>query len=242
MALGNVSNNQNTGKYYPTVYSPLVFYNDDAAFNFRFALSGILEMKMAPRTADGKFDDKNGLAIYISPNKAVMLSKAISLLKNDIKENKVANYGVCNNKKTGNIEFGYNKQGDDIQLYCTIYKYGQDGNISDNYTFIFKVDEYIVKNFSPNDLSFDSINVYDLPLTMIQNLLDEYVKSMTGAVAYGVEYSVGQYKYNVNSLKKMLGGGEQKSSSSNSSGGGNSIFNNNGNGASFTNGDVFDLE
>lgn len=250
MSLGDVNNNRTGGKYYPTVYSNLVFYNDTASFNFRFVLSGILEMRVVPKNASGQgFDEKNGISIFISPNKAIMLSKAISLLKEDIKNGRNANYGVCNNKKTSNIEFGYNKQGDGIQVYCTIYKYDNNGNIGDNYTFVFNNDDYIIKNFSPNDCSYDSIPVSDLPLTQIQNLLDQYAKAMTGAGAYGVEYHVGQYRYNVSSLKKMLeNGGGTGSNNYLPAPQGNSIFDNGGSNSnttstnSFENGDLFDLE
>ena len=197
MALGeNNNNNQQQQKYYDTVYSPLCFYSDDSALNFRFVLSGILEIRIVPKNGNG-FDDKNSISIYITPNKAMMLSQALMLLKNSIQNNEMTNYGISNNKKTSNIEFGYTKKENGFGLYCTIYKYNEDGKIYDRYTFTFQNDDYIIQNFSPNDLSYQTVPVGDLPLTLIQNLLNEYVKGMTGAQAYGVHYCVGQYKYNV---------------------------------------------
>ena len=238
MSLGDANNNKQNGKYYPTLYSGTTFYNDNQALNFKFVLSGILEMKITPKV-NGSFDDKASISIYLSPNKAVMLSQAIVLLKESIKNDSSENFGVCTNKKNGNVEFGYNKlQDGGIQLYVTIYKYSNNGAISDSSTFVFVSDEYIIKNFSPNDRSYDSIPVNDVPLTMIKTLLDEYVKAMTGAAAYGVDYHVGQYRYNVGSLKKML-----------DNSGGNSIFGSGGNsnsnsnsGNSFVSGDLYDLE
>lgn len=254
MSLGDTNNNKQGGKYYPTVYAGTTFYNDNAALNFKYVLSGILEMRIVPKV-NGTFDDKSGISMFISPNKAVVLSQAITLLKEAIKNDSLENYGVCSNKKNGNVEFGYNTlQEGGIQLYATIYKYGNNGAISDSATFVFVSDEYVIKNFSPNDCSYDSIPVNDVPLTIIKTLLDEYVKAMTGAGAYGVEYHVGQYKYNVGSLKKMLenGGGNgglpaPNNNYSNNSGG-NSIFGNGGNSNSgnstsnFATGDLYDLE
>ncbi len=254
MSLGDANNNKQNGKYYPTVYSGTTFYNDNQALNFKFVLSGILEMKITPKV-NGGFDDKASISIYLSPNKALMLSQAILLLKESIRNDSSDNFGVCTNKKNGNVEFGYNKlQDGGIQLYVTIYKYGNNGAISDSSTFVFVSDEYIIKNFSPNDCSYDSIPVSDVPLTMIKTLLDEYVKAMTGAAAYGVDYHVGQYRYNVGSLKKMLdnGGGNgglpAPNNYSNSNSGGNSIFgggnskSNSNSGNNFATGDLYDLE
>lgn len=254
MSLGDANNNRQGGKYYPTVYSNYTFYNDNAALNFKYVLSGILEMKIVPKL-NGGFDDKNGISIFLSPNKAIMLSQAITMLKESIKEDTLENFGVCTNKKNGNIEFGYNRlQEGGVQIYVTIYKYGNNGAISDSATFIFVTDEYIIKNFSPNDCSYDSIPVNDLPLTQIQILLDEYAKAMSGAGAYGVEFHVGQYRYNVNSLKKMLENGGSNgmlpapSNNYSNNSGGNSIFGASGNSNSgnstnnFATGDLYDLE
>ena len=231
-------NNGGDNKYYPNVYSGLSFYNDESALNFRFYLTGILEMKIVPKNNNGKgFNNEAALSIYLSMNRAIALHEALNMLREDIKNGKTNNYGVCNNKKTGNIEFGVTKINGSNHLYCTIYKYGSNGNISDSYTFQFvDNDEFIIKNFSPNDLSFDREVINDMPLVQIQYLLKEYAKGVTGGGAYGVEYLVGQYKYNVSSLKKMLGGGDTKQIASSN----NSIFNNNGSSNKPTNDNNFE--
>lgn len=248
MSLGDNNINNQDKKYYDTVFSPLCFYsaNDDAALNFRFVLSGILEIRMVPKNKNGVgFDDKNAIAIFITPNKAMMLSQALVLLKNAMYKGEQTNFGICNNKKTSNIEFGCTKEENGMSIYTTIYKYNDDGKIYDRYTFKFRNDEYIIQNFSPNNLSYDSIPVPDLPLTLIQNLLNEYVKGMTGGQAYGLHYSVGQYKYNIASIKKMLLG-DYKPTENKFLGSGNSIFNNNGgnqnNSNSFNNDDFDDFD
>lgn len=239
MGLGDVQNNNNYDqkKQRDQIYSPLVFYNDDTALGFRFVLSGILEMKITPRLKNGTFDDKNSIAIYLSPQKACILGNAINLLLHDIYEGKSkSNYGVCNNKKTANIVFGQNTDDSKVtKVYTSIYKYNQDGKIYDQYTFNFNTEgDYVIQNFSPNDLSYESVPIYDIPLVMIQNLLSEYVKAMTGATAYGVHYCVGEFRYKNTDIKKMLLGGTQPQLEQSS----NSIFNNNGNGTTFTNGNV----
>lgn len=245
MALGDVTNNNNNNqkKQRDAVYSPLVFYNDDAALGFKFVLSGILEMKITPRQKGGAFDDKNSIAIYLSPQKACTLGKGINLLIQDIaKGNYKSNYGVCNSKRTANIEFGATKENDKVQIYTSIYKYNEDGKIYDQYTFKFNSDDYIVKNFSPNNLSYESIPIDDMPLIMIQNLLLEYVKGMTGGAAYGIHYCVGEFKYKTSDIRKALLGGDNNYQQKQIETSNNSIFNNDGNnGATFTNGSVDDL-
>lgn len=226
MSLGNGNYEKKDKKYYPEVYSGLSFYNESSALNFRFCLKGILEMKIVPKTPAGGFDNENAIAIYISPNKAIMLIQAIDMLRSQLaNEGKIPNFGVCNNRKTGNVEFGAVKTNGELQLYVTIYKYSQNGNISDSCTFAFESkDDFIIKDFSPNDLSYDKIPVNDVPLTEISILLKEYVKGVSGGGAYGVDYNVGQYRYNVGSLKKMLIGESKPSGGYNNQG--NSIFNN----------------
>lgn len=243
MGLGDVqqNNNQDQKKQRDVVFSPLVFYNDDSALGFRFVLSGILEMKITPKSKNGTFDDKNSISIYLSQQKAYTLERALGMLLRDISEGEIkTNYGVCNNKKTANIEFGAICEGDKLHLYASIYKYNQDGKVYDQYSFKFTNDDYIIKNFSVNNLSYDSIPVDDMPLVMIRNLLLEYVKGMTGGVAYGIHYCVGEFKYKTSELKKALFGGQQKQIDQPTTN--NSIFtNNNGNGATFTNGNAEDL-
>ena len=82
-----------------------------------------------------------------------------------------------------------------------------------------------MQDFDANTMNHTTVNMSDVPVVLIQNLLNEYVKAMTGAAAYGVHYCVGQYKYDKRKIKDALLGGGQKQLGNSQQQNNNSIFN-----------------
>lgn len=219
-----MENNNNNKDVY--VYSPLNFYSPDGnmALGFSFVLKGILQVKLAPRNGNGVgYDNNNAVSIYLSTNQAVILSQALNLFRQKLRDNQAYNVGCTNNKKTTNIVFESIPDSSGIaKIRCTINIFNNN-MISKTASIDIKNDEYIVEDFDPNTMQHKAINVADVPIVMIQNLLNEYIKAMTGATAYGIHYCIGQYEYSNKKLKdKLFGNGQQQIN-----GPQNSIFNQN---------------
>lgn len=220
--MANENNNNRDDVY---VYSPLNFYSPDGGMvlGFSFVLKGILQVKLAPRNANGVgYDNNNAVSIYLSTNQAVVLSQALNLFRQKLRDNEIYNVGCTNNKKSSNIVFESIPDSSGIaKIRCTINTFNNNV-ISKTASIDIKNDEYIVEDFDSNTMQHKIINVSDVPIVMIQNLLNEYIKAMTGATAYGIHYCVGQYEYSNRKLKeKLLSNNNQQQIGSSQ----NSIFN-----------------
>ncbi len=222
------NNNNNEEKRYEEVYSPLNLYSPDRSkvLGFDFVLQGILRMKITPRNGNGVgYDNSKSVSIYLSVNQAVVLSQALSMLREKIRNNQACNIGCTNNKKMANVVFESIPDSSGLaKIICSINTFN-NGAIAKTATIEFKNDEYIVQDFDANTMNHTTVNMSDVPVVLIQNLLNEYVKAMTGAAAYGVHYCVGQYKYDKRKIKESLLGGGQKQLGNSQQQNNNSIFN-----------------
>lgn len=239
MALGDLNNtNTNNNNRRDIVYSKIQLYSDKASLSFEYVLDGILKLKMTPRNENGQgFDDKNSLAFFFSVQTAYNLLEGLKLLAADIRKGVVSNYGVCNYTKTASIHFSYKQMPNNrFCITAIIYKWDKSGNISEQYEFVSDTsNNYIIKDFSPNDNNFDYIYLDEQPLKLIAIQLDEYIKSMTNANAYSTHHAVGEYFY-----KNRYSNNDQKQLQEPQVN--NSVFNNNpAQTKQFTSGNVEDL-
>lgn len=239
MALGDVNNTNNNNKNMrDNVYSKICLYNDKAVLGFEYVLDGILKLKMTPRNQNGQgFDDRNTIAFFFSLQTAYNLLEGLKLLAADIRNGVVSNYGVCNYNKTASIHFSYKQLPDNrYSITATIYKWDKSGNIIDNFEFVSDTaNNYLIKNFSPNDNSFEYIYLDEQPLKLIAIQLDEYIKSMSNAQAYSMHHAVGEFYY-----KKHYSNNNQQQLQEPQNN--NSVFNNNPTQTQqFTSGNVEDL-
>jgi len=147
------------------------------------------------------------------------------MLREKIRNNQACNIGCTNNKKLANVVFESIPDSSGLaKITCTINTFS-NGAIAKTATIDFKNDEYIVQDFDANTMNHTTVNMSDVPVVLIQNLLNEYVKAMTGAAAYGIHYCVGQYKYDKRKIKDVLLDGAHKQLGNSQQQNNNSIFN-----------------
>lgn len=126
------NNNNNEEKRYEEVYSPLNLYSQDRSkvLGFDFVLQGILRMKITPRNGNGVgYDNSKSVSIYLSVNQAVVLSQALSMLREKIRNNQACNIGCTNNKKLANVVFESIPDSSGLaKITCTINTFANGAN------------------------------------------------------------------------------------------------------------------
>lgn len=238
MALGDmaIQNNNDKGKYNPTVYSPYRLSNpestvDPTALGAKY-WNGMLTLTISPRknTTDGSiaYDSDNAVSIYLTHTKARILHD--ELLKFVEDPNQFNNVGVpsgtglisiCNGK-----EFG-------ITTPCLVIKKlnAENGSVESSFAYEFKQDfHYSIRNFDESKSEFDKIYYNTLEIEQLATLLKTYYEAMSGAVAYTVvdnmKYDVSRMTTKITAIGEKLGvefgGGNGYKNNKSSS----SIFNN----------------
>jgi len=194
MAIGgvyNAGNNDNGGKnklYESTYYSRLRVKNDNdklaLAYSYR---SGLLIMEISEIKQGFQYEPLE--TIYISPTKALLLSKEIKkfkvyLTENNIVENKAFGVTTGMGEKVSYIGFHADKSG---KIYITIGKIDGSGNITNSATIPLNNEYHFAIEWN-NIEAMDLEKVYydTTELEQIELMLNDFARAMTGAFAYSV--------------------------------------------------------
>lgn len=236
---GTYNNNQNNNRNTPdvTVYSGYSVSNaesqiDATRLSARF-WKGNLCLSIFPRKNTGNdevtFDTDNGITIYLSHTKALILKNELKLFLEDpvnYNSNGVSSGSAAITISNG-VEYGKNTP------VLTIRKVNEGGAVVASFAYEFKTDYYFaIRNY--NGRNFDS--AYDeyknIEIQQLIILLDEFVKASTNAIAFTVmdksKYDVNRMTAKLDAIAASLGvelpkGGTQKRFSN------SSYFNNNSN-------------
>ena len=210
MSMGNSNYNNNERRNnYPTVYSNFKMSNPEAdqptQLSFAFSFNGLLKFIIAPKkgvTQDGyvSYDHEAEVFAYISYTKAKLLSFEIDRLING----EVNSVGVDTKHGILNIA----KEGEDDYI-LTIADIDPDtGLISGSMSYVLKKNTRSINNYNYSNGQFDIKEYPDIELIMIKDLLDEYYKSTTNAVAYSVinanRFNEERTKNSLEAIKKQL--------------------------------------
>lgn len=183
----NSSNNSNR-VYENTYYSRLKFKNGNAQVNINYS-SGLMQIEMGSISDNDGFKFNRDAIIYLSPIKAQMLSCQINKLYEYMEKGSI-NPGVAFGVNAGMGEkvsyIGFSSDADE-KIYMTIGKFDGTGDIIESSRFEF------TKNYNFaikwNDIKSNDLEkvYYDLvELNMLKHALDDFSRSMNGAIGYGV--------------------------------------------------------
>ena len=189
MAIGDNNNSGNNNKPYEnTYYSRIRFKNGDRQVNINFH-SGLMQLEVGSISQTDGFKFNSEGSVYLSANKAQLLSNQIlEFLKyrNEDKIDPLKAFGVNTGmgEKVSFIGFSTDK---DKNIFMTIGKFDGSGIITEKTRFQFASDYHYSlewNNIEENDI----IKVYDnlIEIQMLQQALVDFAKSMFGATAYGV--------------------------------------------------------
>lgn len=213
MAIGdsyNYNGNHGTDNNKKEYKSPEIFsgYNtsnengvDATALNYSF-WKGFLKISVAPMlknpTEKQKWDHKNAASVYLNRQKArVLRYEAEKVL-----EGKQENGGV-NSGESGVISFSNGKEVG-INGYCLIIRnVSSDGVVNATYIYEFCRERYYgVSDFKAENSNFNKVFYDTIEVDEFMQMLDEFVKHMTKAVAYTVMEEI---KFNVSRVNTKLG-------------------------------------
>ena len=239
MALGDSTKKQNFENNY---FSRAKFNNYEAKRMISFCFwKGYLKIVMNEIIESySGVEYKERTYIHLSPNKAYLLKEQLEkFLYLPKEESKIQCVGVDTgiNSLKNFIAIGYTENKDDLSL--TIGKLDTtSGNITEKYSYTFNQNYHYGIQWSDLDkMKFDSVYNDRLELENLLIILDEYVKSMTGAMAYSV-LDLGRFDYTrlnnkTDAIIQHLGIDYKSSKQqfSGNSGTSNSYFNKNGLGA-----------
>lgn len=209
MALGNQYNNNNKQqKKSPTVYSAYKLKNAESKVDATQLLfsywNGMLRMTIEPKIENTndeipRFDDKNSVSIYLSHTKARLLLNELILFKQD--PNQYNNVGV--DSGSGFISFSNGKEFGVKGIFIIIRRINPNtGVIESSFAYQIKEDfHYAIRNFDQNTMNFDKQFYNNLELDQIEDVLQSYVQSMTGAYAYTV---IDNMKYDVSRMSTKI--------------------------------------
>lgn len=256
MALNNTyngnNNNGNGGNKQSSVnvYSPYKMSNvegiDPSALNFTFCLN-MLKLSISPKKPGDQiaFDHEKAIECFLTHGKAKMLSDEIKYMLSH--KGEVHSVSV-NTGRDGLVEFNDGISFGLDHPVLVLRKIGEDGKPVSNYAYEFKNDYHFnIRNYDPeNPTNFDRVVHDQLEIDQFLTILDEYVKAITGAVAYSVlengKFNQGRTDGKLNSIMEKLGveynsnrGGANYSRNN------NSFFNNNQGNASYRQGTLDDF-
>jgi hypothetical protein len=240
MAIGDFnyssnSNSESSGKkqlYENTYYSRIRVKNDNVKLALGFSYrSGLLIAEISEIKEGFKYDPIE--AIYISPTKAMLLSKEIKKFKNYIADGTIIPnkaYGVTTGmgEKVSYIGFHLNEKG---IVLITIGKIDGNGNITNSATIPLNSDyHYAIEWNNIETMDLEKVYYNYTELDQIESMLNDFARSMTGAFAYSV---VDLGKFDVASIKSKMDpiydklGIERRSYGNNKNYGGENNFLNN---------------
>ena len=201
--------NNNERKNYPTVYSNYKMSNPEAIeptqLSFAFAFNGLLKVIIAPKkgTSDEGFtsyDHENEAFAFLSYTKA----KIFSL---EIRERLLTGLtqSVAVDTKHGLISIS-NKNGVYSLNISDIDP--NTGLIMTEYSYEFKNVHKAIENYDAATGNFTTNEYPTVEVEMFADLLDEYYKATSNAVAYSVinanRFNDGSIKSSLEAIKKQL--------------------------------------
>lgn len=243
MAIGgtyNGNNGDNNGKrqlYENTYYSRMRIKNDGAKMALGFSYrSGLLIAEISEIKEGFQYEALE--SIYISPTKAMLLSKEIKKFKaylseGDIEPNKAFGVTAGMGEKVSYIGFHANK---DKQILVTIGKIDGSGNITNAATIPFNSEYHFAVEWD-NIESMDLGKIYydNIELDQMSQMLEDFARYMNGALAYSVidlaRFDVAGIKGKMDPIYDKLGI-EKRTYGSNKSYGENNFLSNAGTKAS----------
>ena len=190
MAIGNGYNSESTGKkqlYENTYYSRFRVKNDEAKLSLGYSFrSGNLIMEISEIKEGFQFEAIEN--IFISPTKALLLSREIKRFKEYIANEKKIDvnkaFGVTSGfgEKVSYIGFHADE---DKRVLVTIGKIDGSGNITNSVTIPFNKEYNYAVEWN-NIESMDLLKTYhdNVELDQVCMLLDDFARSMSGAIAY----------------------------------------------------------
>lgn len=232
MALGDGNNNNGSNKsnYENSYFSRIKFSNRDQKLSLGFSFwKGLLKISISEEEVSStgvKYNEVS--AIHLSPMKAKLLH---GILVNEIltgKKDQCFGINTGMGETQSLITFGYNN--DDV--YVSICKLSPEGVISNEAVFTFNTNYHYDIAYNDFKKMYFVQNFRNMAeIEMFATVLEEYVKSITGAIGYGVMDMIRFDMSRVNTkLDLMMDsmGIERKSSYQPSGSASNSYFNKNG--------------
>ena len=234
MPLGNYDNNQNNKKQISVnVYSPYKMSNtegvDPSALNFTFCLN-LLKISISPKKPGDiiAFDHEKAIECFLTHSKAKVFADEIRYMLSH--KGEVHNVAVSTGKD-GMIEFNDGTDFGTNNYLLVLRKIGEDGRPTSVYAYEFKRDYYFsIRNYNQDSPANYDRAIHDtVEIEELLILLDEYVKAMSGAVAYSVlengKYAQARQENKINAIMDKLG--VEYNKGGNYSKPNNSFFNNN---------------
>lgn len=217
MSLGNTYNNNQGRQSNPivdsTTYSDYRMNNPDSTIDAsclapRFWKQNLC-LSIYPRKNTGNdeiaYDMDNGVTIYLSHSKALILANELKLFLKD-----PVNYN-CNGVNSGSAvvtisngaEYGKNTP------VLTIRKMDENNNVVASFAYEFKTNYFSIRNYDGGS-NFDTIydDYKDTEILQLITLLEEYCKASTKAVAHSVHssnYSLVRINNTIESIAQNLG-------------------------------------
>ena len=219
----SMSNNQyskddkNKGKSV-NVYSPYAFANPDSQVDqtklFATFCLGLLKLEILPKIQNSDkpyptYDNKAGVAIYLSHTKARILLKEMEAMEADpsIATSVAVDSGTRADNQ-GIIQISNGAEFGTTNRCIVIRKLAMDdnGKIYVAASFVNELHEndfnYSIRNFNADDpTQFDKVYHNEIEWDELKDLLDSFVKAQTGAIAYSV---MEQMKYTTSPLNTKL--------------------------------------
>ena len=229
---GNNSESGNSKKLYEnTYYSRLRVKNDNAKLALSYSFkSGNLIVEASEIKQGFQYEVLE--SVFISPTKALLFSREIDKFKEYINGSKIdpnKAFGITTGmgEKVSYIGFSSDKE---KHIFITLGKIDGSGNITNAVTVPFN-SEYHYSVEWDNIQSMDLSKVYyeDIELTQFQNMIIDFARSMSGAMAYSVldigRFDIAGIKGKMDPIYDKLGI-EKRSYGNKSYGGENNFLNN----------------
>lgn len=209
MAIGgtyNSDNNNGSGRkqmYENTYYSRIRVKNDDAKLALGFSYrSGLLIAEISEIKQGFQYEPLE--SIYISPTKALLLTKEIKkfkayLAEGKIKDNKAFGVTTGMGEKVSYIGFHADK---DSKIYITIGKIDGSGNITNSATIPLNNEyHYAVEWNNIEAMDLEKVFYDTTELDQFENMLIDFSRYMSGALAYSV---VDLARYDIAGIKSKM--------------------------------------
>lgn len=214
MALGDNGNNKND--FRTTLYSMIKFDNPESSveasrLSFSF-WKGMLIWDIAPMIPKKSedeipdYDYKQSSRFYFSTQLALQLYKEIGTLLDP--NNSIENISI--KTRSGSVLKIYRGTEHGTNNFCMVFeKVLADKSFEIGHLFEFNDFYYSLQNLNENDFSFDKNYHKTIEIEILQHILLEYVKSMTGAQAYANldygRFEINKLKGNINAIATGVG-------------------------------------
>lgn len=236
MAVGDNYSNNKQQQRSPEVFSFYTMSNAEGIDPSMLSISywnGLMKVSISPMlpnpTTEHKWDKDNAIAAYVNHTKARTLAWVISDVLDPNKPD--VHSGGINTGTDGLICFSDGKEVG-LDHPCIIIRKidPNDGHVISSYIYEFKFNyHYAIVNYNPNDASHKKIYYDDIEVSQFVEVLNEYYKAMTNAVAYTVidrsKYDTSRINTKLDSICENLGIDYRDGKANYSRKGGSSYFN-----------------